>query len=487
MKRALILGLSCGLGILLAPASRAQEAPPAAAPAAPETPAPPAAGTAAPATDTVAKPPDAAAPGALRTKLQPLLTADETPSVFFLDQMVVDKLDTEERPDIEVSDLTPPRLVVKAAPLGKPVRIIVRGRDIPIGPAEAGSAERCLRRARNYAGNNDFSKALIEARDGLALDPNNVQLLSLAAVLATSLHDYERARAFFQRYNELVPHDAFHLAGQATVLIRLSRLSEAESILNAAGKRFSDNVPMRYCRACLDILQEKRTLDADYWRKRSTEDMLSVQRWLTGDRNELIRIMGIEEFRRLTEAILGTGTAEHMDELGARLKEALERRQNDDHAGAIPLYEQAIALGCRAFGPRVDLADSRLVTGDVAGGSAEWKSLEADFGDWPQYWLSYGQVLYRYGNYALAASALERGATLSPPDRDTLNFVLACAYAMSGQQEKAKPLFNDLALRRPGDMRNWLDSDPTFEPALKKMVNYPAYMRALGIAPSGEL
>lgn len=481
MKRALLLLLPGCLGILCSPAARAQETPPAAAPAAAvEAPA-------TPSTDAGAKPADAAAPDSLKTKLPPLLTTDETPSVFFLDQMVVDKLDTEERPDVEATDLAPPRLVVKPAPLGKPIRITVRGRDIPTGPSEAGSAERCLRRARSYAGNNDFSKALIEARDGLALDPNNVQLLSLAAVLATSLHDYERARAFFQRYNELVPNDAFHLAGQATVLIRLSRLSETQSILDAAAKKFTDYVPLRFCRACLDILQEKRTLDTDYWRKRSTEDLLAVQRWLAGDRNELIRIMGIEEFRRLTEAILGTGTAEHVDELGALLKAALERRQQNDHAGAIPLYEQAIALGCRAFGPCVDLADSRIVTGDIARGNADWKSLETDFGDWPQYWLSYGHVLYRHGNYSLAAIALEHGATLNPPDRDTLNFVLACAYAMAGQQEKAKPLFNDLALRRPGDMRTWLDSDPTFEPALKKMVNYSAYMRALGIAPSGEL
>ena len=475
MNRSLPFALRLAGGLLAAaPAGRAQETPPAAAAAAEETPA--GAGAAPrPAQDTLTR------------KLAPLLPTDETSAFFFLDQMAVDKLDTEDNPAAGGQDWRPPRLVMSAATLGLPVRIVIRGRDIPVGPGETSGAERNLKRARDYARRNELTKALIEARDGLALAPDHTGLLGLAAVLAANQHDYDRARSYFQRYNELVPNDAFHLAGHSAVLIHLARLSEAEQILGPALEKFPDYLPLRFNRACLDVLEEKRTLDTEFWRKRSTEDLLVIQRWLVDDRTELIRIMGIEELRRLTEAMLGTGTADHLDELGQVWTEALNRRKAGDYAGAIPFFERSVKLGARAFGPRVDLADCRLVSGDVAGGNADWKGLETDFGDWAQFWLSYGQVLYRYGNYSQAALALERGQALQPEANDTLRFVLACAYAKLGDTEKARPIFNDLALRRPEDMRRWLDSDPTFEPALKKLPNYPAYMRALGIAPSGEL
>lgn len=350
---------------------------------------------------------------------------------------------------------------------------------------EAQAAEEALRRVDELVRAGDQRAALVAVRDALALYPAYPPLLSRGAVVASLLHDYERADHYFARYLELNPDDALHLAGRAGVLIRLSRLDEAEDLIRRGVARYPELLPLRFHEATIQVIREVRIIPRTYWRRRAFEEVLLLLSWLISDREEFERQMGAQDFRRLSDIVVGPGLSGQLEEARKFLIAAQQLRAAEKFAEARAAVEMVVTMGADAYGLRAAIADLLLEEGRTGEGLAAWERLALDFGDWAQPWLSRGQYLMRADRMTEAVLSLRRAQELAPRE-PIVRFVLACALALSGAKNEAQQIFNDLVIANPARMREWMESDPLLEKAVRSAPNSPNYLRVMGVTPEIE-
>lgn len=358
-------------------------------------------------------------------------------------------------------------------------------RDNPPTIVEAQAAEAQLRQVDELVRSGDPRAALIAVRDALALYPTYAPLLSRGAIVASLLRDYERADHYFSRYLELNPDDVLHLAGRAGVLIRLSRLDEAEQLIRRGLQRAPELLPLRFHEATLQVIREVRVIPRTYWRRRSLEEVVLLLNWLITDREELERQLGVEDFRRLSDTVVGAGLSGQLEEARKYLIAAQQFRAAGKFAEARAAIEMVVNMGAEAYGLRAAVAELLLAEGRTGEGLAAWERLALDFGDWAQPWLSRGQYLMRADRLTEAILSLRRAQELLPRD-PLVRFVLACALALSGAKNEAQQIFNELVLADPARTREWMESDPLLEKALRSVPNSPNYLRVMGVSPETE-
>lgn len=350
---------------------------------------------------------------------------------------------------------------------------------------EAQAAEEWVRQVDELVQAGDQRTALIAVRDGLALYPTFPPLLSRGAVVASLLRDYERADHYFARYLELNPDDGLHIAGRAGVLIRLSRLDEAAQLIRRGLQKFPELLPLRFHEATLQVIRDVRIIPRTYWRRRDFEEVILLLSWLITDRDEFERQLGVEDFRRLSDVVVGPGLSGQLEEARRFLVMAQQLRAAEKFAEARAAVEMVVSMGADAYGLRATIADLLLAEGRTGEGLAAWERLAPDFGDWAQPWLSRGQYLMRADRLTEAILSLRRAQELAPRE-PMVRFVLACALALSGAKNEAQQMFNELVAADPARAREWMESDPLLEKALRSVPNAPNYLRVMGVTPEAE-
>ena len=357
--------------------------------------------------------------------------------------------------------------------------------DLPRSPMDLEFAQRHLAQAEQYLKDSNLTKAMFELRDGLSYNPLDPRLLSRAAVLAAERKDYDRAASYFKRYLELRPNDLSHAAAYASVLVRMSRLDEADAVLKIAEGLNPDFMPVQFSRACLQLIREQRNLPREFWLRRSIDEIQIVAQWLKTDRAELLRVMGPDALDRLADIALGTGTLRSLDEIAELLGRAREARAKNDCKAALAHWRKAGTLGVDGFGLSAAQAEAAESSGDVDLALRLWSDLSRRFNNWPQAWLSYAHVLLRTGHFDQALQAARRAKELAP-DAFVIDFVVASGHALKGEMPEAQKLFNELVMRHPAEFKKWLESDPVFEAAVNKMPNHAAILRQLEIPPENQ-
>ncbi len=349
-------------------------------------------------------------------------------------------------------------------------------RPARVTPRENELAGMYLLRAEAALRSGDLRQALQEARNGLALSPDHPALLSRAAVAAAGLKDYGRAEQFFARFLEQRPHDAQHLAGCAGVLLRLSRIEEAEALIRRGLEQNSDHMPLLFHDLTLRVLREAKELPTAYWRRRNLDELALVVNWLIADRAEYERMLGAPDYRRLCETVLGAGTVNYLMEIRRDVEQALGFLRQGQYAETRAALERVRHRGLNAYGVGAAVAQSFLSEGRVEEALRQWERLTEEFGDWPLAWLNRGYCLLRADRPEAAVSALLRALELAPDDA-LIRFSLACAFALSGSKAEAQVIFDQLIASNPEQFRAWMRSDPVLERAVLSVPKGPEYAR----------
>ena len=400
-------------------------------------------------------------------------------SVVRVDGMIVDLLDPAPEVGIDAPDLT----VDMDARAGRLVR---RPLDAPPPTLpEREQAGRHYNRAMEYIRKTDLTKAMLEIRDGLTYTPDDPRLLSLAAMISSQMRDLDASANYFHRYLEVDPANLQHTAAFVAVLIRLSRIDEADRVLTRGEAIAPDFMPFHFHRACLDLIAERFRPDPDYWRQRPFDEIVAAIQWLHADRTDLTKIVGADGYVRLCEDIAGAGTAQSIDRIRAALDAAATARTSSDWTGVAKALRETSALGIHGYGVRTALAEALENLGQRDTAIAEWQSILGDFRDLPQAWVSAGHVLLRSARFEAAMPIIRRAKELAP-DEPVVDFLLASAQALTGKIADAQVLYADLVMRHPRELRKWLESDAVFEAALDKMPNRAAFLRRLDIPPEVE-
>ena len=403
------------------------------------------------------------------------------PGIVFLEGMAVDLLDPSLVAGARI--VKPPLVLpIDAAAIGQRARPL----DTPsASQQERIEAERHLERAIAYLRQNDAGKAMLELRDALTYDPNDARILARAAVVCTESRDYERAAGYFKRYLELAPNDLPMTGAFVAILLRMSRFDEAQAILAETEKTAPDFMPLAFSRVCLRLIREERTADRTFWTRRSLSDVHSLVQWLKVDHRDLLRIMGPDDYRILSDVTLGPNTLRSLDEIATELQAAADARTRGDYKTAITHWRRAQELGVDAYGLEAAIAESYETSGDVPKALEVWDAVTERHALWPQVWLSYGHVLLRTGNFRPALDATRKAKELAP-DMPVVDFLLASALAMNDQIPEAQRTFNSVVRRDPKQFRQWLDSDGVFQAALDRMPNRAAILRTLEIPPESQ-
>ena len=399
--------------------------------------------------------------------------------VVLIDGMAVDLLDPQpgvriEPPDLSVDmDSRAGRLIRR--PLESP----------PPSAPEREQAQKHLARATEYLRQSDALKASLEIRDGLTYAPDDPRLLSLAAMIASQMRDLDAAANYFRRYLELDPANLQHTAAFVAVLLRLSRMDEADRVL-AAGEALSpDFMPFRFHRACLQLAADRFQSARAYWSQRPFDEIVAATQWLHADRVDLAKIVGAGGYERLVAEILGPKAPPSLDRIHAALEAAASARTSQTWSAGIKGLREAAALGAAGYGIRTALAEALENGGDRTAAIAEWRAILAEHPDLAQAWVSFGHVLLRSARFDEALPVIRHAKELAPEEA-VIDFLLASSLALSGKTTDAQALYAELVNRRPRDLRKWIESDAVFEAALDQLPNKTAILRRLDVPPEME-
>lgn len=355
----------------------------------------------------------------------------------------------------------------------------------PPTPPEIEQAKRHYERALAYAQEKEPAKALIELRDGLALTPDDPQMLGMAAALSVQLRNFEDAAAFFRRQLDIESVNLHAAAAYVAVLIRLARFEEADAVLRRFEGAVPQFMPFRFHRLCLDVLADRPLSGDGYWQRRSFEEIATVTQWLVMDRDDLARSLGTEGFLRLTSAILGPNAVDTMRDVAAAIIDVDRARGSRNWPVATEAARRLVANGVGPFGVRAVLAEALEQSGARTEALAEWRAIVRDFGDMAQAWVSAAHVFLRNGRFDEALTMARRAKELAPREA-VIDFLTASALALNNQVGDAQPIFAELLARRPREFRRWLESDAVFEAALARLPNHAAFLRRLDIPPELE-
>ena len=383
-------------------------------------------------------------------------------SVVLIDGMAVDLLDP--KPGIHIE---PPDLSVDMD--SRAGRLIRRPLESPPPSApEREQAQKHYARAVEYVRQSDPLKATLEIRDGLTFAPDDPRLLSLAAMIASQTRDLDAAANYFRRYLEIDPANLQHTAAFVAVLLRLSRMDEADRVLTAGESLSPDFMPFRFHRACLQLSADRFQSARAYWAERPFDEILAAVQWLHADRIDLAKIVGAGGYETLVSEILGPGAPPNLDRIHAALEAAAAARTSQKWAAGIKSLREASGLGATGYGIRTALAEALENSGDRTAAIAEWRAILAGHSDLAQAWVSFGHVLLRSARFDEALPVVRRAKELAPEEA-VIDFLLASSLALSGKITDAQSLYAELVNRRPRDLRKWIESDAVFEAALDRL------------------
>lgn len=355
----------------------------------------------------------------------------------------------------------------------------------PPTPPELQQAQQHHQRALDYVRAGDLSKAMLEVRDGLAYTPDNPALLALAGTISMRTGQLEDAAGFCRRWLDVEPNNFQCAATYLGLLVRLSRIAEAETVLRHYAPLAPNFMAFRFYGLCLDLIAERPVSNDPFWEQRPFEDIVQLIEWLYEDQAVLARALGVSSYGRLCELTIGTRATANLQRIHTALAHLLRARASDQFSAALDATRELVDAGLRGYGIRALHADLLERSGARAEALSVWRQITADLANLPQAWVSAAHVFLRNGRTDEALAAIQRAKELLPRE-PVVDFLLASALALSGRTADAHPVYVQLVSRRPREFQRWLESDAVFEAALDRMPNKGAIMRRLEIPPELE-
>ncbi len=391
----------------------------------------------------------------------------------------IDPLDEQDEPSL----VPPPLKIYIGDDVSRYVHRLLQ--SPPPTPPQLTQAHHHYQRAIEYVRQNEIGKAMLELRDGLTYTPDDPRLLSLAGTLSTQSGQLEDAASYVRRWLEVEPENLNAATIYIGLLIRLSRIAEAETMMTRYEPLARSLMAFRFHRLCLDLIADRTVTPDPAWQRLSFEEIVQLVHWLYEDRLALARALGAQAHARLCELTLGPRAAADLPRLHGALVRLVRAREAGQTAEALAAARQLADAGLSSYGVRALHAELLERSGARAEALALWRQITADTPDLPQAWVSAAQIFLRNGRTDEALAAIQRAKELAPRE-PAVNFLLASALALSGRTADAHPLYVELVSRRPREFQRWLESDPVFEAALDRMPNKGAIMRRLEIPPELE-
>ena len=410
------------------------------------------------------------------------LVTRQPDSIFDADGLMVDNSGSEA---VATNDIF--RAGIKRDPtmdVRKP--IMTPGPSLIRSPVQAGgSAQEAVRAnlqaADVYAKQQNWSQALAEIQRGLELDPDNLFLIRKAAAFAALARKFGVADEYFQKVLNVYPNSLFFLTGRAGVLIRLLRLKEADELVQKALAIDPSFLAARFNGLCVQIARGDKDIPVGGWDLLTMDDIIELANWLNADKQDYVKALGPEGYKKLCDIVLGPGASAHVTEIIGLLKSAGMASRAGRWADSQASLSKVKNAGVRAVGIDVDIGRCLYEKGDKSAAVAHFKALADRYPKAGSVLYDYAYVLINMDLYNQAGEILERVCELNPKDGQAA-FALACSYAARGQMDQAWPILTRLASSHAGEMPAWLAGDKPYHKAIRKDPRYAEFKKSIEAA-----
>ncbi|MDZ4198245.1 MAG: hypothetical protein U1E27_03070 [Kiritimatiellia bacterium] len=408
--------------------------------------------------------------------------------VFFVDRMAVDELTDVGREGGNFYESRRRPLTIQPAqlPIG-PLNPGPMNAPAPRTTEEQKRVRAHVDRAMNLLSAGDLSKALIELRDALVFEPDNLFILKRAVLVAAALRDHPRVDAYASRYLRMDPRDLQVLTARIGALIRLSRIGEAQKTIDQALAIDPQQMATQFHLLTLRLLREEPIPDSSFWPRRRLDEIVQLANWLWTDHAELTAMLGTADFSRFCGLVLGQGAGSDLERIGNHLWAVVRKDPPVSPQERLAALDDLIGLGLHGYGIRAARAEALGLLGRKPEALDLWAGILKEFPDHPEALLNYGHFLLRSGSPADAVEPLRAcRRMLGSGDAGIVDFVLASALAMSGEIDKSQEIYHELIRKDRARFRQWMEMDVVFQDALQKLPNYQVLLRRLEIPPESE-
>jgi tetratricopeptide (TPR) repeat protein len=347
-----------------------------------------------------------------------------------------------------------------------------------------GAAGQHIARAREYIRQQEWDKAMFEINDGLAYEPNNPELIRMAAVVSTLQKDFYQADHYFERFLEFSPGNVEYLVGRAGVQLRLFDFEGARLSLRRAIDIDPRYLPGRFYELMIDLV-ELEDVDASPWEGLYLSDQELIANWIRADGDVYRNFLGPVGFEKLCNLVLGPGTANREDELVEAFQELFRAKAGGDRDAVQTAFDRLRDLGLTGPGLDMERLIFRYRSGEEREAIEGMQSLVERHPDLAFLRFNLGFMLLQQKQVEQAIAELER-AVERDASMGIARFALAAAYAVIGRNQDAWTLLESLVRTHKEDLPLWLDGDAYYLDAIRRDIKYPALCRMLGIPPESE-
>ena len=410
------------------------------------------------------------------------LVARQPDSIFDVDGLRVDNSGSEAvvTNDTFRAGIKPYPIMDVRQPIVTPGPSLIRSAAQGSGSAQE-AVRANLQAADVYAKQQNWSQALAEIQRGLEIEPDNLFLVRKAAAFAALARKFGVADEYFQRVLKAYPNSLSYLTGRAGVLIRLFRLKEADELVQKALSIDPSCLAARFNSLCVQIARGDTDIPVGGWDLLTTGDVIELAQWLDADKQDYMKALSPEGYKKLCDIILGPGTSTRVKEIISLLKSTGLTYRAGQWADSQELLSKVKKAGVRAVGIEVDIGRCLYEKGDKSAAVAHFKSLADQYPKASSVLYDYAYVLINMDLYRQAGEVLERVCELNPKDGQAA-FALACSYAARGQMDQAWPILTRLASSHAGEIPTWLAGDKPYQKAIRKDPRYAEFQKSIEAA-----
>ncbi len=378
-----------------------------------------------------------------------------------------------------------------------------------VDAAEHQTLTRTIRRIRRLITAGHLDRARTELTVDLRVYPDHPLLLSLAAILYTSLGEFERADGYWEQVAEIAGHHHEVESIRGGVLLRLGAIEQAEELLNRSNTKRPYQPLTVFHLVCLYEATDRIEQAAPLLKAMSALQLTEIIGWLENDHETLLTFLDKESYLHVVELALRGGegvprpfstelhdgylplspAGEDIGNLLGReareLDQDIERlRQRLNRANvALTRFENAIRNGqwhdAAYIGTHPGMARSgltapaframaqyaRFMTGEEDEAIRELQRLRHQSPDSLFAALHLAEALLMSGRPEKALNALSNMDVRYP--RHTLETVLrACAHAESGRTEAALQRLELLGEYAKAAVSRWFLSHAPYQNAI---------------------
>lgn len=326
----------------------------------------------------------------------------------------------------------------------------------------------------------DWNKALMEAEAGLAVDPENPQLLSQAASLAMLAKVYDRADTYLQRYLEIHPDSVSHLVARANIKLMRHDFEAAEKLVDKALDLNPKFLPGLVARVILQVANNDYSISNARWRNIALDNLLNMAKLLNEARDDLTEVLGEVGYGRLCDILLGEGSATHLPEIIPLVEKAMAANKARNWDITATCMQQLKVLGLRSLHLEMGVIRHLYETGRKDEAKRLALEVTSYFPDAGYAWYNYGYMLINDEQYPEATLALEKAHSIVSNDAQVA-FALGCAYAVQGRKHQAWDLLFNLSKSHPREMTEWIRGDQPHLKVLQEDIWYAPLRTKLGM------